>query len=103
MGATKAASDSITRALAAAYPRRKGITVNSVAVGPTNTDALRMGMEQLPKEWTEALYQRATAAHRIAEVDDIAGVVSWLAGPDSKWVNGNYVPCSGGSMLELQG
>ncbi|EXJ68565.1 uncharacterized protein A1O5_08359 [Cladophialophora psammophila CBS 110553] len=103
LGATKAASDSITRALAAAYPRRTGITINSVAVGPTNADALRMGMAKLPKEWTEALYVRVTAERRIAEVDDVTGVVSWLAGPDSKWVNGNFVPCSGGSMLELQG
>ncbi|OAP65111.1 hypothetical protein AYL99_01083 [Fonsecaea erecta] len=103
LGATKAASDAITRALAAKYPRGTGITINSVAVGPTNTDALRMGMAGLPKEWTEALYARATAERRIAEVDDVTGVVSWLAGPDSKWVNGNFVPCSGGSMLELQG
>lgn len=35
-GATKAASDSITRALAVKYPRLDGITINSVAVGPYN-------------------------------------------------------------------
>ncbi|KIW90140.1 uncharacterized protein Z519_09572 [Cladophialophora bantiana CBS 173.52] len=103
LGRDKAASDSITRVLAAAYLHQTGITINSVAVGPTNTDALRTGMAKLPKEWTEALYARATAERRITEVHDVTDVVSWLAGPDSKLVNGNFVPCSGGSMLELQG
>ncbi|KAH8811224.1 hypothetical protein F5884DRAFT_897685 [Xylogone sp. PMI_703] len=76
LGATKAAMDSIARSLAVKYPRVHGITINSVAVGPTNTDAMRKGIEKLPKEWSEELYARASAGRRIAELDDVVGVVS---------------------------
>ena len=33
---------------------------------------------------------------RIGEVDDIVGVVSFLAGPDSGWVNGQVLRVNGG-------
>jgi 3-oxoacyl-[acyl-carrier protein] reductase len=33
---------------------------------------------------------------RLGQPDDIAGVVSFLAGPDSGWVNGQVIRANGG-------
>ncbi|TIS82085.1 MAG: SDR family oxidoreductase, partial [Mesorhizobium sp.] len=33
---------------------------------------------------------------RLGQPDDIAGVVSFLAGPDSGWVNGQIIRANGG-------
>jgi len=35
---------------------------------------------------------------RLGQPDDIAGVVSFLAGPDSGWVNGQIIRANGGAI-----
>jgi 3-oxoacyl-[acyl-carrier protein] reductase len=35
---------------------------------------------------------------RLGQPDDIAGVVSFLAGPDGAWVNGQVLRANGGSV-----
>jgi 3-oxoacyl-[acyl-carrier protein] reductase len=101
-GASKAALDSMTRSVAAKYAREKKITVNSVAVGPTNTDAVREALQSHPHV-LKGLKDRASAGYRIGEPEDIAYIVSFLASEEGRWINGNYVPANGGAMLELQG
>jgi 3-oxoacyl-[acyl-carrier protein] reductase len=104
-GASKAALDSYVRGLAATYSAKHGITINGVAVGPTMTDSLREAMDAPVAQlgWFEKLKERASAARRIAEVEDIAGIVAFLASDEARWINGNYVPANGGCMLDLQG
>ena len=65
-GASKAALDSMTRSLAAKYSREKTITINSVAVGPTNTDAVRDALESHP-DVLSGLKNRASVGYRIGE------------------------------------
>ncbi|KAJ9627407.1 uncharacterized protein PV06_07216 [Exophiala oligosperma] len=101
-GASKAAFDSFTRSLAFNYSAEKGITINSVCVGPTMTDVMR-AIQAAGMTWMEDLKNAATAEKRLAEPEDIACVVGWLASDEARWVNGNHVPANGGSMLELQG
>ncbi|ETI20555.1 hypothetical protein G647_08592 [Cladophialophora carrionii CBS 160.54] len=104
-GVSKAALDSFTRSLALIFSAKHGITINSVSVGPTLTDLVRIPMEAgvLPKELIDMLVSRNTADHRLGEVEDIAGIVGFLASEESRWINGNNIPANGGSMLEIQG
>jgi len=101
-GVSKAALDSFTRALAQQFSAEHGVTINSVAVGPTLTEPVIMA-QAAGLDGIEAMAQRATAAKRLADVQDIAGIVGFLASDESRWINGNYVPANGGAMLELQG
>jgi 3-oxoacyl-[acyl-carrier protein] reductase len=89
--ASKAAVDALTRILAKEM-RGRDITVNAVAPGPTATAAFLHS--------TSADEQRQLAAlpplGRLGSPDDIAGIVSFLAGPAGRWVNGQVVYANGG-------
>jgi 3-oxoacyl-[acyl-carrier protein] reductase len=91
--ATKSAVEAMTHVLAKELgPRR--ITVNTVAPGPVETELFMTGK-------SEALVKAITGAiplGRLGQPDDIAGVVSFLAGPDSGWVNGQIIRANGGSI-----
>ncbi|KAI1305401.1 hypothetical protein EDD11_004992 [Mortierella claussenii] len=70
----------------------KGITVNAVAPGPIDTDALRT-----LSQWDS--HASKNPQKRIGQVDDIADVVSFLASNDSRWVNGHTMVASGGAVV----
>ena len=89
--ATKAAVEAMTRILAKELgPRR--ITVNAVAPGPVATELFLGGKSQ---ELVDSMVQ-AIPLGRLGEPDDIAPVVSFLAGPDGGWVNGQVLRANGG-------
>jgi 3-oxoacyl-[acyl-carrier protein] reductase len=89
--ASKSAVDALTRILAKEM-RGRDITVNAVAPGPTATAAF---LQSTPPE-----EQRQLAAlpplGRLGSPDDIAGVVSFLVGPNGRWVNGQVLYANGG-------
>lgn len=101
-GASKAALDSLTRSLAVIYAPRKRITVNSVCVGPTPTGPMEDMLRNNPAMY-EAILQRPSAEKRLGRPEDVAGIVCFLAGEESRWINGCSMPADGGSMLERQG
>jgi NAD(P)-dependent dehydrogenase (short-subunit alcohol dehydrogenase family) len=92
---TKGAIDVITRVLAAELGAR-GITVNAVAPGATDTD---MTASWLRTDAGREMLLSRQALKRIAEPPDIADVIAFLAGPDSRWVTGQRIEASGGSSL----
>jgi 3-oxoacyl-[acyl-carrier protein] reductase len=89
--ASKAAVDAVTRVLAKEL-RGRDITVNAVAPGPTATAAF---LATTPVEEQEQL-AAVPPLGRLGRPDDIAGVVSFLAGPTGRWVNGQVVYANGG-------
>ena len=101
-GASKAALDGMTRCLAVKYAPLKKITINTVCVGPTMTQPVQEYMRREPQVY-EALIQRPSAERRLGTPEDVAGIVSFLAGEESRWINGCSVPADGGSMLPRQG
>lgn len=89
--ATKAGVEAMTHILAKELGPR-GITVNTVAPGPVETALFMRGK-------SEELIQRITGTiplGRLGQPDDIAGLVAFLAGPDSGWVNGQVIRANGG-------
>ena len=92
---TKGAVNTLVRSLAATVGPR-GIRVNAVAPGAIRTD---MADVLFATEESTAGILGMQALKRVGQPDDIAGVVAFLAGPDSKWVTGQVVEASGGSRL----
>jgi 3-oxoacyl-[acyl-carrier protein] reductase len=89
--AAKGAMDALTRAWAKEFGP-KGITVNAVAPGPVETDALRANLDQA----TKAFFVQRTALGRIGMPEDIADVVAFLASRDARWVTGQVLAATGG-------
>ena len=101
-GAAKAALESMTRSLAVKYAPLKKVTINSALVGPTETEAAAALYAQNPA-MKEMFSQAPTAEKRIGSTRDVANIVSFLAGEESRWINGCSVPADGGSQLVRQG
>jgi 3-oxoacyl-[acyl-carrier protein] reductase len=89
--ATKAAVEAMTHVLAKELGAR-GVTVNAVAPGPVATELFLAGKsEELIRRMTNDI-----PLGRLGQPDDIARVVSFLASPESGWINGQVVKANGG-------
>lgn len=88
--ASKGAVEAVTLILAREL-RGRDITVNAVAPGPTATDLFLNGKD----EQTVARLAAQPPLERLGTPDDLAEVVSFLAGP-ARWVNGQVIYANGG-------
>lgn len=89
--ATKAALETMTHILAKEL-RGRDITVNAVAPGPTAT---ALFLDGKTPEQIERMSKMAPL-ERLGRPEDIAALVSMLAGPDGAWVNGQTIRANGG-------
>ena len=89
--ASKAAVESLTQVFAKEM-RGRNITVNAVAPGPVATELFLHGKseEQIQN------FAKMAPLERLGQPQDIARVVSFLAGPESGWVNGQVLRVNGG-------
>ena len=88
-GATKAGVELLTRVWADEFGP-SGVRVNTVAAGPTETPgtAITPGL-------TDALATTTTPG-RVADPDEIARAVTFLASPDASYINGAILHATGG-------
>jgi 3-oxoacyl-[acyl-carrier protein] reductase len=89
--ASKAGVEGLVHVLANEL-RGRNITVNAVAPGPVATELFLTGKSAAQIEQLSKL----APLERLGQPNDIAGVVSFLAGPDGAWVNGQIVRANGG-------
>lgn len=89
--ASKAGVEGLVHVLANEL-RGRNITVNAVAPGPVATELFLEGKteEQI------AQLSKLAPIERLGQPEDIANVVSFLAGPDGSWINSQVVRANGG-------
>lgn len=94
--ASKAAVDAISVSLASELGPRK-IRVNSLDPGMVETEGLRSaGLHQGAFRDQQ---DRETPLGRIAQPEDIALAVTFLAGDDSRWITGQVIVAAGGKRM----
>lgn len=91
----KGAINVLSRTLAHTIGAR-GITVNTVAPGVTDTDA-NAWIHSSPE--MEARTATASALNRIGQPSDIADIVAFLASDDARWITGDVIDATGGTFL----
>jgi 3-oxoacyl-[acyl-carrier protein] reductase len=88
--ATKGAVKMFTQGLSREVGGR-GITVNNIQPGPIDTD-----LNPAAGDW--AIPQKAvTALNRYGNVDEVAALVSFVAGPESSYITGANLTVDGGT------
>jgi NAD(P)-dependent dehydrogenase (short-subunit alcohol dehydrogenase family) len=93
-GATKGAIDTLVKHFASALGPR-GIRVNAVAPGVVETDMSNFTKSDAGKEFTLGMQ----ALKRLAQPDDIARAVAFLASPEARWITGDTLRVDGGSKI----
>jgi 3-oxoacyl-[acyl-carrier protein] reductase len=88
--ATKGAVEQLTRVFAKEVGAR-GINVNAILPGPTNTELFTKGKSQELIDRLASL----NAFNRIGEPEDIARVVTFLASDEAKWISGQTIGVNG--------
>ena len=105
-GAANAAGQNFTMSIAAQYGR-ENITVCAVNPGPVRTerwDGLVRAMSRdmnITYEEADRLAPRAIPLGRIAECDEVANLVTYLASPLAHFVNGTMIEIDGGQQKPL--
>ncbi|AXE76172.1 glucose 1-dehydrogenase [Streptomyces atratus] len=89
--ASKGAVEQLTT-IAAHELGARGITVNTVSPGATDTDLLRGTNQPQALEAVAGM----TPLGRMGEPSDVADVVAFLAGHDGRWITGQNVRATGG-------
>lgn len=92
--ATKGAIDTLVKHFASALGER-GIRVNAVAPGVVETDMSKFAKTDAGRDFTLSLQ----ALKRVAQPDDIAAAIAFLASDASRWVTGDTLRVDGGSKL----
>jgi 3-oxoacyl-[acyl-carrier protein] reductase len=93
-GATKGAIDTLVKHFASVLGAR-GVRVNAVAPGVFQTDMSHFTKTDAGRDYTLGMQ----ALKRLAEPDDIGGVVTFLASNDARWITGATIHVDGGSKL----
>lgn len=91
--ASKGAIEAFTRALAVELAP-KGITVNAVAPGVIETEMSAFVRDKAGKEIKKSIPMR-----RFGQPQEIAGLVSFLVGPDAGYLTGQVIGVDGGVGL----
>lgn len=92
--ATKGAVDTLVKHFAAALGGR-GVRVNAVAPGVVDTDMSSFAKTDAGRDFTLGMQ----ALKRVAQPDDIAGAIAFLASNEARWITGDTIRVDGGAKL----
>lgn len=82
-----------------------GITVNTYAPGIVKTPMMEKLAKQTaesagqPEAWGWAQFTDGITLDRLSEASDVAGVIAFLAGPDSNYITGQSILVDGGMVF----
>lgn len=94
----------LTRALARELAR-KGVTVNAVCPGYTETDIMRDSIANIvektgrSEEQARAEFEKVNPQGRLVRPEEVADAVAWLCGTGTDAVTGQTVSVSGGEVM----
>lgn len=92
--ASKGALDTLTLALAPEFASR-GITVNAVMPGVTETDMNAEWLATDARAGAEAL----SVFSRVGQPADVADVITFVASNDARWTTGQRIDATGGARI----
>ena len=92
--ATKGAVDTLVRHFASVLGPH-GVRVNAVAPGIVQTDMSSFTKTDTGRDYALGIQ----ALKRLAQPEDIAGAIAFLASDDARWITGDTVHVDGGSKL----
>jgi 3-oxoacyl-[acyl-carrier protein] reductase len=92
--ATKGAIDTMVKHFASLLGDRQ-IRVNAVAPGIVATEMSNLIKTDAGRDFALGMQ----ALKRLAQPDDVGGVVAFLASDDARWITGDTIPVDGGSKL----
>src|ERR1700730_9619739 len=92
--ATKRAIDTLVKHFASLLGAR-GIRVNAVAPGVVETDMSTFTKTEAGRDFALGMQ----ALKRLAQPDDIGGVIAFLASDNARWITGDTIHVDGGSKL----
>jgi NAD(P)-dependent dehydrogenase (short-subunit alcohol dehydrogenase family) len=95
---TKGMIESFTRNWALELPRKYGCTVNTVAPGVIGTEAY-WAAPLMIRELLKPLIDATPVASRVGMPEEVAWAVAILCEEGSSWINGIYLPISGGGPM----
>ena len=95
---TKGMIESWTRCWAKELPRKYGCTVNAVVPGYVATESYKAAPESV-KEPIKPLIEQTPVAPREATTEEVAWTVAMLCEEPAGWINGAYLPVSGGTVM----
>lgn len=90
--ASKGAINAFTKSLAQEWARR-GITVNAIAPSYFETDMVKESQEN---EQANALIMSRTPVNRYGKVEELVGLVNYLACDNASYMTGSIIPLDGG-------
>lgn len=93
--ASKGALETLTLALAPEFGRR-GITVNAVMPGVTETD---MNAEWITIPEARAGAEALSVFSRVGQAADVADIIAFVASHDARWTTGQALDATGGARL----
>jgi NAD(P)-dependent dehydrogenase (short-subunit alcohol dehydrogenase family) len=73
----------------------RGVRVNAVAPGVVQTDISNFTKTDVGRNYRLGMQ----ALKRLAQPDDIGGVVAFLASEEARWITGDTIHVDGGSKL----
>ena len=92
--AGKGAVETLVTHFAAALGER-GVRVNAVAPGVVATELSSFTKTDAGRDFTLLIQ----ALKRVAQPDDIAAAIAFLASDDARWISGDTIRVDGGSKL----